>query len=111
MFVTVEESDEPTEEAIQCGGCEASADACHCQAITNTFTQVNRQLLELDLLERLAGDMISSQLLSTITSHVTSTCRDSYDQSRITQLEKVCTICTLEIVLNPLCATSLHISR
>uniref|UniRef100_A0A0P4W136 Anaphase-promoting complex subunit 2 n=2 Tax=Scylla olivacea TaxID=85551 RepID=A0A0P4W136_SCYOL len=83
-----EESEETTEEAIQCGGCEASSDACHCQAITNTFTQVNRQLLELDLLERLAGDMISSQLLSTITSHVTSTCRDSYDQSRITQLEK-----------------------
>ena len=58
-----------------------------------------RQLLELDLLERLAGDMISSQLLSTITSHVTFTCRDSYDQSRITQLEKVRSILPLRLSL------------
>ncbi|KAG7175880.1 Anaphase-promoting complex subunit 2-like [Homarus americanus] len=84
----VEESDETTDEAMQCGGCDAATDACHCQAITNTFCQVNRQLLELDLLERLAGDIISSLLLSVITDHVSATCRDSYDQSRISQLEK-----------------------
>ncbi|XP_064089361.1 anaphase-promoting complex subunit 2-like [Macrobrachium nipponense] len=83
-----EEADESTDEVIQCGGCDAATDACHCQAITNTFCQVNRQLLELDLLERLAGDIISSLLLAVINQHVTATCRDSYDQSRINQLEK-----------------------
>ncbi|KAK4305032.1 hypothetical protein Pmani_023056 [Petrolisthes manimaculis] len=83
-----EETDETSEEPIQCGGCDAATDACHCQAITNTFCQVNRQLLELDLLERLAGDVVSSLLLGVITDHVTTTCRDSYDQSRIKQLEK-----------------------
>ncbi|XP_071521652.1 anaphase-promoting complex subunit 2 [Panulirus ornatus] len=84
----VKESDEATDEGLQCGGCDAASDACHCQAITNTFCQVNRQLLELDLLERLAGDIVSSLLLSIITDHVTATCRNSYDQSRINQLEK-----------------------
>lgn len=37
-----EETDEASEEPIQCGGCDAATDACHCQAITNTFCQVNR---------------------------------------------------------------------
>lgn len=37
-----EETDETSEEPIQCGGCDAPTDACHCQAITNTFCQVNR---------------------------------------------------------------------
>ncbi|KAK7008348.1 Anaphase-promoting complex subunit 2 [Halocaridina rubra] len=85
---TQDESEEIVEESMQCGGCNAAADACHCQAITNTFNQVNRQLFELDLLERLAGDIISSLLLTVITQHVTTTCRDSFDQSRIHQLEK-----------------------
>ncbi|XP_069956279.1 anaphase-promoting complex subunit 2 isoform X2 [Cherax quadricarinatus] len=83
-----EECDEGADEVVKCGGCDAPTDACHCHAITNTFSQVNKQLLELDLLERLAGDIISSLLLTVITDHVTATCRDSYDQSRISQLEK-----------------------
>ncbi|XP_042881814.1 anaphase-promoting complex subunit 2-like [Penaeus japonicus] len=84
----VEESEEVTDEPVPCGGCGGATDACHCQAITNTFCQVNKQLLELDLLERLAGDIISSLLLAVITDHVSTTCRDSYDQSCINQLEK-----------------------
>lgn len=84
-----EDLDDTGDEAtMQCGGCNAPKEECHCQAITNTFLQVNRQLMELELMERLAGDIISSLLLSIINQHVTTTCRDSYDQSRIASLEK-----------------------
>ncbi|XP_076046085.1 anaphase promoting complex subunit morula [Oratosquilla oratoria] len=83
-----EEVEESTEDQLKCGGCEEALDACQCATISDIFNQVNRHLIELELLERLAGDIISSLLLSTINEHVINTCRDSYDQSRIGQLEK-----------------------
>lgn len=40
--ILVEESEEVTDEPVPCGGCGGATDACHCQAITNTFCQVNK---------------------------------------------------------------------
>lgn len=42
--ILVEEPEEVTDEPVPCGGCGGATDACHCQAITNTFCQVNKSV-------------------------------------------------------------------
>lgn len=48
-----------------------------------------RKLIELDLLERLAGEVITTLIHIRIESHVQESCKGSFDTSYISSLESV----------------------
>lgn len=81
--------DDSTEDAVQCGGCDNSMDSCICHEITQTFLEVNNKLMEFDLLERIAGDILTNLIHERIENHVQETCKGSFDSSYIESLENV----------------------
>lgn len=53
------------------------------------YVGLSRKLIELDLLERLAGEVLTSLIHKRIENHVQETCKGSFDTSHITSLENV----------------------
>ncbi|XP_021926586.1 anaphase-promoting complex subunit 2 isoform X2 [Zootermopsis nevadensis] len=81
------DQDESSEDVVQCGGCSHEIEQCHCQAILLVFHETNRKLIELDLLERLAGEVITTLIHIRIENHVQESCKGSFDTSYISSLE------------------------
>lgn len=48
-----------------------------------------RKLIELELLERMAGEVLTSLIHKRIETHVQDTCKGSFDTSHISSLENV----------------------
>ncbi|CAH1389815.1 unnamed protein product [Nezara viridula] len=71
----------------RCGGCY-EIEQCRCDAIINDFHTTNRILIQLELLERLAGEVLTSLIHKQIENHVQETCKGSFNQSFISPLEK-----------------------
>ncbi|XP_020706375.2 anaphase-promoting complex subunit 2 [Athalia rosae] len=71
----------------QCGGCNREIDDCQCQAIVYIFHEANRKLIELELLERLVGNVLTSLIHIRIENHVNRACESSFDVSQLTSLE------------------------
>jgi hypothetical protein len=62
---------------------------------------VCRKLIELDLLERLAGEVITALIHIRIENHVQESCKGSFDTSYISSLESVSMVgCTENVLLN-----------
>ncbi|XP_073975061.1 anaphase promoting complex subunit morula isoform X2 [Rhodnius prolixus] len=78
---------ESADDVLQCGGCSAEIEHCRCQNIIEDFHTTNRILIQLELLERLAGEVITSLIHKQIESHVQVTCKGSFDISFISSLE------------------------
>ena len=57
-----------------------------------------RKLIELELLERLAGEVITSLIHIRIENHVQESCKGSFDTSYISSLESVSMIWSIENV-------------
>ncbi|KAF7402890.1 hypothetical protein HZH66_005157 [Vespula vulgaris] len=57
-------------DAAQCGGCNQEIDKCQCQMIVYMFHETNRKLIELELLERLVGNVLTSLIHIRIKCHV-----------------------------------------
>ncbi|KAJ9575582.1 hypothetical protein L9F63_007516, partial [Diploptera punctata] len=81
------DQDESSEDVVQCGGCNHEIDHCQCVTILHIFNDTNRKLVELDLLERLAGEALTSLIHIRIENHVQETCKGSFDTSYISSLE------------------------
>ncbi|KAL1131096.1 hypothetical protein AAG570_012333 [Ranatra chinensis] len=82
------ELNESGEDTLQCNGCSAEIDQCKCKSIIEDFHSTNRILIQLELLERLTGEVVTSLLHKQIECHVQDTCKGNFDISYITPLEK-----------------------
>ncbi|KAL2734441.1 anaphase-promoting complex subunit 2 isoform X2 [Vespula squamosa] len=74
-------------DAAQCGGCNQEIDKCQCQMIVYMFHETNRKLIELELLERLVGNVLTSLIHIRIKCHVSETCDRVFDVSQLKPLE------------------------
>jgi anaphase-promoting complex subunit 2 len=77
-------------EIQQCTGCNQETGNCQCQMIIYMFHETNRKLIELELLERLVGNVLTSLIHIRIENHVTQTCDKTFDVSQLIPLENVC---------------------
>ncbi|CAG2054169.1 unnamed protein product [Timema podura] len=75
------------EDEVQCGGCSQELEQCHCDEIMATFNETNRKLIELDILEKLAGDVITALIHVRIENRVQEMCNASFSCSYISSLE------------------------
>jgi len=75
---------------IQCTGCAQEVENCQCQMIVYMFHETNRKLIELELLERLVGNVLTSIIHIRIENHVIQTCDKTFDVSQLISLENVC---------------------
>ncbi|XP_066583014.1 anaphase-promoting complex subunit 2 isoform X1 [Prorops nasuta] len=71
----------------QCTGCNQTLDKCQCQMIVYMFHETNRKLIELELLERLVGNVLTSLINARIEAHVNKICEKSFDTSQLIPLE------------------------
>ena len=60
---------------------------CHCPTIIAEFHDVNRRLLDMDILERLTSDVIAKIVHGRIASHVNDSCQGSFTVSHLSSLE------------------------
>ncbi|XP_011351715.1 anaphase-promoting complex subunit 2 isoform X2 [Ooceraea biroi] len=71
----------------QCTGCNQKMENCQCQMIIYMFHETNRKLIELELLERLVGNVLTSLIHVRIENHVSQTCDKTFDLSELIPLE------------------------
>lgn len=76
-------------EITECGGCNKELDSCQCQLIVYMFHETNRKLNELELLERLVGNVLTSLIHIRIKDHVSQSCERPFDISQLAPLEHV----------------------
>jgi len=81
--------DTSVSEIQRCIGCNQETGNCQCQMIIYMFHETNRKLIELELLERLVGNVLTSLIHIRIENHVTQTCDKTFDVSQLIPLENV----------------------
>ncbi|KAG7213043.1 hypothetical protein KM043_002374 [Ampulex compressa] len=74
-------------DVTQCAGCNQEVEKCQCQMIVYMFHETNRKLIELELLERLVGNVLTSLIHIRIKSHVSRSCDRIFDVSQLVPLE------------------------
>lgn len=74
-------------EDVTCSGCFNETSDCNCMYIVKVFHDTNRKLMELQLLERLTGQMLTTFIQMRVDSHITKLCTGSFDMSYIELLE------------------------
>ena len=86
---SMEQDDDDLDENIQCEGCkkDKSPNHCICNNIKANFNDVNKKLMEIKLLDRLTGDIVTSLVREKIEKHVSDTCNGSFTSSYIKSLE------------------------
>ncbi|XP_024894051.1 anaphase-promoting complex subunit 2 [Temnothorax curvispinosus] len=72
---------------IQCTRCAQEVENCRCQMIVYMFHETNRKLIELELLERLVGNVLTSLIHIRIENHVIQKCDKTFDVSQLASLE------------------------
>lgn len=80
--------DEDEDESPQCAGCELDFDSCQCDHLLESFHDVNRKLHELQLLDAMVRDAVSTVAYKYIEHHVQSTCRGNFESRFLESLEK-----------------------
>ncbi|KAL5012414.1 hypothetical protein ScPMuIL_010965 [Solemya velum] len=68
-----DEGDE--EDGTHCSGCAEETEQCKCQAIMDSFHNVNRMLDEIGILERISGGAVTKIVHQRIQHHVENTCK------------------------------------
>lgn len=76
-------------DSVQCMGCHQEVEKCQCQMIVFMFHETNRKLIELELLERLVGNVLTSLIHIRIKNHVSQSCDKTFDVSQLKSLENV----------------------
>ncbi|XP_013170834.1 PREDICTED: anaphase-promoting complex subunit 2 [Papilio xuthus] len=74
-------------EDVMCSGCWNDYSDCNCAYIVKVFHDTNRKLMELQLLERLAGQVLTNFIQMRIESHIQKLCTGTFDVSHIAFLE------------------------
>ncbi|XP_011153030.1 anaphase-promoting complex subunit 2 [Harpegnathos saltator] len=82
-----QEKEETSLNEVQCTGCNQEMEKCQCQMIVYMFHETNRKLIELELLERLVGNMLTSLIHIRIENHVIQSCDKTFDVSQLIPLE------------------------
>lgn len=68
-------------------GCYQEVEKCQCQMIVYMFHETNGKLIELELLERLVGNVLTSLIHIRIKNHVSQSCDKTFDVSQLISLE------------------------
>lgn len=85
-----EEHDEELDESENvCKACEMLASACKCTELVEAFIKTNSRLLEMGILDRIAGFTLTTLIQEQIDKHVKDFCTGRYDDSHIANLENV----------------------
>ena len=74
------------EDLLKCEGCENDQDRCTCNSIMAAFHDVNKKLMELKLLERITGEVVTNLVRHRIEKHVADTCNGSFTASYLSSL-------------------------
>ncbi|XP_066583015.1 anaphase-promoting complex subunit 2 isoform X2 [Prorops nasuta] len=86
-YILINNVDSSSNDGNQCTGCNQTLDKCQCQMIVYMFHETNRKLIELELLERLVGNVLTSLINARIEAHVNKICEKSFDTSQLIPLE------------------------
>ncbi|XP_065366967.1 anaphase-promoting complex subunit 2 [Calliphora vicina] len=76
----VEELDES---GLSCKGCNQELEKCQCLTLLQTINEVNQKLLDLELLDRLAGQSMTFLVQIRIKEHIKNTCLGVFDRSHL----------------------------
>lgn len=87
VFCNLEALSDTQTSLQKCDGCELEQSGCQCQQIVDVFHQTNKILIELGLLERLVGSVLTSLIHIRIESHVNAVCTRTFDTSQLKPLE------------------------
>ncbi|XP_063235866.1 anaphase-promoting complex subunit 2 [Bacillus rossius redtenbacheri] len=104
------DQDEGQEDEAHCEGCDSDVDQCECSAIMDVFYDTNRKLLRMELLEKLAGEVLTSLIHVRIKSHVQETCNGSFGSSHITDLESWLNMVMMGWLSRVYCDSDNHVS-
>lgn len=74
-------------EDVMCSGCLNECSDCNCMYIVKVFHDTNRKLMELQLLERLTGQVLTNFIQMRIESHIQKLCTGTFDVSHLGFLE------------------------
>ncbi|KAJ0173732.1 hypothetical protein K1T71_010881 [Dendrolimus kikuchii] len=74
-------------EDVMCSGCLNEYSDCNCAYIVKVFHDTNRKLMDLQLLERLTGQVLTNFIQMRIESHIQKICTGTFDISHIGFLE------------------------
>lgn len=87
MHEVSDPDDLPEMDDMKCSGCQYEADNCRCQELINAFNSTNRHLIEMGLLDRLAGFTLTNLIEERIEASVKEMCKGVF-VSNIETLEK-----------------------
>lgn len=66
-----------------------ASSSCKCTELVEAFTKTNARLLEMGILDRIAGFTLTTLIQEQIDKHVKDFCTGRYDESHIGNLENV----------------------
>lgn len=72
----------------ECTGCDAPPDQCRCADLVLAFCKTNRQLLDMKLLDRLAGVTLTALIQQEIKLYVSRTTCGHFDTMHLDRLER-----------------------
>ncbi|GAB0091799.1 Anaphase-promoting complex subunit 2 [Sergentomyia squamirostris] len=87
MHEVSDPEDLPDMDDVKCSGCQYEADSCRCQELINAFNSTNRHLIEMGLLDRVAGFTLTNLIEERIESSVKEMCKGVF-VSNIETLER-----------------------
>ncbi|XP_059088575.1 anaphase-promoting complex subunit 2-like [Tigriopus californicus] len=70
-----------------CEGCKKDVDQCQCDKVLSIFNELNQQLIQMGLLERLTFNALTQTIHNRIEKHVQETCQGSFTISHLQKLE------------------------
>ncbi|XP_036332721.1 anaphase-promoting complex subunit 2 isoform X2 [Rhagoletis pomonella] len=71
----------------ECCGCKNKVSLCECQTLDETIDKTNKALQEIELLDGIAGQSLTSLVQKCIEEHIKDTCHGIFDRSFLRQLE------------------------
>ncbi|CAH0728449.1 unnamed protein product, partial [Brenthis ino] len=93
-------------EDVMCSGCWNEYSDCNCAYIVKVFHETNRKLMELQLLERLTGQVLTNFIQMRIESHIQKLCTGTFDVSHISFLENWLDTTVMSWLIRIYCAGS-----
>ncbi|XP_045776606.1 anaphase-promoting complex subunit 2 [Maniola jurtina] len=87
VFDNAEHQNSDMGEDETCSGCQNEYSDCNCAYIVKIFHSTNSKLVELTLLERLTGQVLTNFIQQRIEQHIKKLCNGTFDVSHIGFLE------------------------
>ncbi|XP_073846861.1 anaphase promoting complex subunit morula [Musca autumnalis] len=81
-----QDNEDLDESCMPCKGCNQELEKCQCQSLLQTINEVNQKLVDLELLDRLAGQSMTVLVQQRIGEHIKNTCHGIFDRSHLKNL-------------------------